>query len=124
MEIVKKYLFSLGISIGLILILAFFLNILNYFDILSINVYKMLLMLFSIFSITTGSYYLGNKSDNKGYLNGLIYGIIIVLLFLFLSIISSNSLNSSSFIYYLIIIISSLVAGTIGINKKITNNNN
>ena len=115
---IKKYLISLSISICLIIILAFFINILNYFDLLNNNIYKILLVITSIFSVSIGSYILGTKTDNKGYLNGLIYGIIIALLFIIISLIFNNNLSVSSFIYYLIIVITSSISSSIGINKK------
>ena len=118
MNIVKKYLISLGISMGFILILVFFLNILNYFDVLSNSIYKGFLVLFSMFSVVVGSYILGTKTDNKGYLNGLVYGLVIVILFIIISLFDGHDLNLSSFIYYLIIVITSTIGGSVGINKK------
>ncbi len=115
---IKNYLISLSVSMILIIILAFFINVLNYFDLLNNNLYKFILVITTIFSISIGSYILGTKTDNKGYLNGLIYGIITVLLFIIISFILGNNLSLSSFVYYLIIVIISSIGGSVGINRK------
>ncbi len=115
---IKNYLISLSLSMVLIIILAFFINVLNYFDLLNNNLYKFILVITTIFSISIGSYILGTKTDNKGYLNGLIYGIITVLLFIIISFILGNNLSLSSFVYYLIIVIISSIGGSVGINRK------
>ncbi len=118
MDRIKNYLISLSLSMVLIIILAFFINVLNYFDLLNNNLYKFILVITTIFSISIGSYILGTKTDNKGYLNGLIYGIITVLLFIIISFILGNNLSLSSFVYYLIIVIISSIGGSVGINRK------
>ena len=115
---IKNYLISLSLSMVLIIILAFFINVLNYFDLLNNNLYKFILVITTIFSISIGSYILGTKTDNKGYLNGLIYGVITVLLFIIISFILGNNLSLSSSVYYLIIVIISSIGGSVGINRK------
>ena len=120
---IKNYLLSLGTCFGLLLIFSFFINVLNYFDILNNGTYKVLLTLSSILSIAIGSYILGTKTDNKGYLNGFLFGLITIALFLIFSILIKNNLSTSSIIYYLIITITSLISGAIGINKKTTDTN-
>ena len=118
MSIIKKYLVSIVITLLAAIVLSFFINILNYFDILNNSFYKALLIIFSIISVFAGSYFLGNNSNNKGYLNGIIFGIVIILVFILLSFIFTNTLSASSIIYYLILIINSSIAGVIGINKS------
>ena len=123
MDTIKKYIISIGITLGLSLMLSFIICTLNYFDILNKGFYKGLLVLSSIMSVSIGGYILGNKSDSKGYIKGLIFGIIIVILYTIIALITKNNLNTASFIYYLIISITSLIAGAIGINKKTTETN-
>lgn len=123
METLKKYIISIAISIGLILIFALFLNILNYFDILNKNLYKGILVLFLVISIASGSYNLGYNSKEKGYLNGIYFGIAISTLFIILSVLFKENVTISSFIYYLIIVITSTIGSTIGINKRTTEDN-
>lgn len=119
MSNIKRYLISIALSLGLILVFALFLNILNYFDLLNKGMYKAVLVLFLVISIFVGSYNLGNNSKEKGYLNGIYFGIIISILFIILSLLFKENISISSFIYYLIIVITSSIGGTIGINKKL-----
>lgn len=121
MIIIKNYLLSLGTCFGLLLIFSFFINVLNYFDIINRNAYKALIIFSIVFICFASSFILGFKSNSKGYLNGLIFGIIIVLLFIIISLVF-KSFSYSSFIYFLVIVISSFIGGTFGINKKTTNN--
>lgn len=120
MSNIKRYLISIGISLGLILVFSLFLNILNYFDLLNKGMYKAILVSFLVISIFIGSYNLGNNSKEKGYLNGIYFGLIISVLFIIFSLLFKENITISSFIYYLIIVITSSIGGTIGINKKTT----
>ena len=115
-----KYIISACITLLLLFIFSFILATLTYFELLNNNSYKIILLLFLVISVLSGSYYLGYNSLDKGYLNGLLYGVIICTLFSALSLIFNSSLSFSSFIYYFVIIITSLIGGTIGINKKTT----
>lgn len=119
METIKKYLTSLGITLGLILAFSFFLNIFSYFDLLNSNVYKIILILTSALSVATGAFILGKKSDNKGYLEGIKFGLITTILFLIISFLAfDQGVTISSFIYYIILIITSSIGSMFGINKR------
>lgn len=119
METIKKYLISFGISFGLILIFSFFLNLFNYFDLFNPKIYKVVLILLVGTSIFIGSFLLGKKSNEKGYLEGIKYGLISCLLMFFISFLAfSTKFNIDSLIYYLILIIISIIASIAGINRK------
>lgn len=123
METIKKYFISLGITLGLTIAFAFFVNILNYFDLLSMNTYKVIIVLTTAVSAAVGSYILGKKTDRKGYLEGIKFGIILILLMWIISFLAfDQSFSISSIIYYLIFIITSSIGSMFGINKK-TNDN-
>ena len=117
MQKITKYLLSLGLSFGLIIIFSFFINLFNYFELLSGNIYKIILILLISLSIFVGGFYLGKNQVKNGFLNGLIYGLIICIIFMFISfIIVNEQFTISSLIYYLIIIITSISSAVIGIN--------
>lgn len=118
MENLKKYGKNILITFGLILGFSLILNIMNYFDLLGTNLYKVLLMAFVIISIIPTSFMMGKTSKDKGYLTGIKFGTIIVFLFLFMSVIMDKQLSLASFIYYLVIVITSSLGSMIGINKK------
>lgn len=119
MNKIKKYSKCIGITLGLILIFSFFLNTLNYFNLININIYKLLLIIMSSISIFTGAYILGKQTQHKGYIEGLKYGIITTLLFYIISFLAFNqNINISNLLYYLIVITISIIGSMIGINKK------
>lgn len=124
METIKKYLTSIGITLGLILSFSFFLNIFSYFDLLSNNVYKIILIFTSIISIAVGAFMLGKGANKKGYLEGIKFGLITTLLFFIISFLAfDQKITISSLIYYLILIITSSIGAMLGINKR-TNQDN
>ena len=94
-------------------------NIFSYFDLLNSNVYKIILIFTSALSVATGAFILGKKSDNKGYLEGIKFGLITTILFLIISFLAfDQGVTISSFIYYLILIITSSIGSMFGINKR------
>ena len=123
MKSIKRYLISTLIVMILMLGFAFILNTLNYFNVLNNSLYRLIILLFVITSTFTGSYYLGKKTEAKGYQKGIVFGVIIVTLFILLTLLFKNTFTASSIIYYIIIIITSTIGSTIGINKKTTETN-
>ena len=109
----KSSIYTLCILIGSAIIIT----ILNYFNILMGNVLKITELLIPIISIFIGSYILGNSSNNKGYIEGLKYGMAWIILFLIINLISKN-FTYLSLIYYLILIIIAIVSSIIGINRR------
>lgn len=119
MEKIKKYSISVGITIGLILTFSFFINLLNYFDLLNNGVYKIILIISSAICVFSGSYILGKKGEDKGYLEGIKFGIIMIIIFYIVSVLSFDyKISLSNLIYYLVIFMISLVGAIFGINKK------
>lgn len=115
----KKILKSLGITFFVILITAFFLTLLYYFNIISSNIYNIFTLIIPIISLLIGSMFLGKKSDKKGWLEGLKLGSITILLFLcFASIIFKSNFSIKLSIYYIILLLISIVGGMIGINHR------
>lgn len=109
----KSIIYSLSIMIIGIIIITIF----NYFNIISGNLFTITLLLIPIIAIFIGGYLIGSNSIKKGFIEGIKFSIIWILLFFIISI-STKGLNIFSFIYYLIIIITSMLSGIIGINKK------
>lgn len=109
----KSSIYTLCILIGSTIIIT----ILNYFNVLMGNVLKITELLIPIISIFIGSYILGKSSNNKGYIEGLKYGMAWIILFLIINLISKN-FTYLSLIYYLILIIIAIVSSIIGINRR------
>lgn len=119
LDTILKFLKNIGILFALILGSAFFINIFNYFDLLSQGAYKTFLIILVAISIFISSFLLGKSSKKKGYLEGIKFGVISVLLMFVISYLAFDSnISISSLIYYLILIISSSIGAMFGINKK------
>ena len=117
-----KYLNSilkvLLINILLILLLSSFTTLLYYFNLLSsgvYNIFKLLIPLFSIF-ITTISF--TKQVKEKGWLEGLKLGLLLIIVFITISSFANTSFNIKMMLYYLIILITAILGGMIGINKS------
>ena len=113
----KKYLISIGIFIGLILIFSLFINLFYYFDLINNTVYKITLILTISIITFISSYILGTKTKQKAYLEGLKYSLIIISVMFILSLVF-KTLSLKSIIYYLIIMIISIIGITIGKSKR------
>lgn len=113
----KKYLFSILITVISIIILTVILSLLSYFDLINDNVIKILKMVITSISPLIGGFYIGEKTERRGYQNGLKLGLIIVVIFFFLNLIF-NTLTIKYLITSLIIIPSSMLGAMLGINKR------
>lgn len=109
----KSLIYTLCILIGSCIIITVF----SYFGIIYGSVLKIIELLIPIISIFVGSFILGMRCSNKGYIEGIKYGSIWVLLFLVINIIFKN-FTYLSLVYYLILMIVSIFASIIGINKR------
>ena len=77
MNYLKSFIWSLGIFLSSIIILTIF----NYFNILNGTILKVLELFIPLISIFIGSYKLGKTSNQKGYIEGLKYSGIWVIIF-------------------------------------------
>ncbi|MDO4369401.1 MAG: TIGR04086 family membrane protein [bacterium] len=119
MDLIKNYLKSIGICIGIWLVGAFILNLFNYFDLLSSNIYKTFILITLALGIGISSFKLGKTKEKKGYIEGLRYGgIICLIMFLFSFLAFDLSFGLRNVIYFLIVIIVSMTCSILGINKK------
>lgn len=117
--ILKNYFKSIGLCIGIWLVLAFILNLFNYFDLLSGNLYKVLVLICLITGVCFGSFMLGKNVLNKGLFQGLKYGLVMCfIMFLFSYLAFDISFGFKNVIYFFIVIIVSMIGSVIGINRK------
>ena len=112
-----NYLKSSLWSISILIISSIIITILNYFNVISGIPLKIIFLLIPIISILVGGYKLGKSSNEKGYFEGIKYGIIWVILFLIVSIIC-KTLDWTSVIYYVILLFISVLGSILGINRK------
>lgn len=102
----------IGLVIGTILV-----TILNYFNLVKGLPLGLITLLIPIISIIIGSYKVGKTSNQKGYIEGLKYGVIWIILFVITNLIIKN-FHITSIIYYIVILLLSMFSASIGINKK------
>ena len=119
MEYIKKlgisFIFSLSFLIGL----TFIFSSLYYINFIVNGLFKFIKILIPIISIFIGSFIIGKKSNSKGWLEGLKFGSMIILLLFLISIIFFRSeLSAKVILYYLILLLTSSLSSMIGINFK------
>ena len=115
----KKLSKSIGISIILLLILTFIITLLNYINLINIKLVTAFSYITPFISFFIGGLLLGKTSTNKGWLEGIKFGlIIIILLFIFNYLAFNQGFNISNIILYIITLISSIIGSMIGINLK------
>jgi putative membrane protein (TIGR04086 family) len=93
------------------------LTLINYFNIMGSKIVAVMRFILPVIAILISSYRLGKMSDKKGYLEGLKFGSIIILIFMVLVIIL-DKLSLKGILYYAILLLISIMGSTIGINKR------
>lgn len=108
-----------GIFLIIEIMIVFITSLLNLIGVnQGITSIILLILNIIIFFIMTFNY--GKISSNKGFLSGLLMGLIyIILMFLINGLLFKFYLKISTIIYYLILLIVSMIGGSIGINKKV-----
>ena len=114
-----KYLKAFLIVLLTTILVNILFSSLCYFDIIG-NTTNSVLKILSIliFSFISGLY-IGIKSSNKGYLEGIKVGLITILFMILLSYLGFNdNFNMIKILYYFLILLVTIIGSVIGINKK------
>lgn len=123
MNYIKNVTFSILYIIGFILFLTFILTLFSYFNILSSKVVSIFKILIPVISLFIGGFYLGKRSNKKGWFEGLKLGLIfLILLVIFEFLALSINFEVKNILYYLIILASTSFGSIVGINKNIAQN--
>ena len=110
---------SLGISLILLLGLTLLVTIFNYIGLIGTKIVNAFSYITPFISLFIGGVILGKESINKGWLEGIKYGIICTIIFMIFNYLAFDSLfNLSNIILYIITLIASILGGMIGINLK------
>lgn len=110
---------SLLISIVLTLILTFFITLLNYINLINLNIVNIFSYIVPFISFFIGAFLLGKNSISKGWLEGIKLGLIcIIILFIFNFLAFNEGYTIQNIILYSIILVSNILGGMIGINTK------
>ncbi|MEG1305653.1 MAG: TIGR04086 family membrane protein [Bacilli bacterium] len=124
MKNIKIYIKTILLSIPITLIYLLMFTSLHYFGIMPYNVLKILSLIFTIIIFILMGINVSRTIRNKGYINGIIVGVIYVIILILLSLILRENLTIKSLVYYVVLIASSTVGGIAGINIKLFNKKN
>ncbi|MDD2435842.1 MAG: TIGR04086 family membrane protein [Bacilli bacterium] len=115
----KKFDMSLLYTFGIILGFTLLITLFNYFNILSYKVVVVFKIIIPVLSLFVGGFILGKKSSNKGWLEGLKYGILVIVIFSIINyIFLKTGFKIQDLIYYLILIMSGTFGSMVGISNK------
>ena len=116
----KTFIYFRGILYFYLILIGFivFITTFNYFNIIDYKTLSIISFVFMIALFMLSGFLIAKKSNRNGYVNGLIMGIINIVLLLFLSLILGESPKLSVGIYFLILLLSSTIGGMFGINFK------
>ena len=119
MLFLKKIIKSLGFSIGILLGLTLIITILNYIGIIGTTIVDAFSYITPFIALFIGGLLLGKESNNKGWLEGIKYGLICTVIFFIFNFLAFNQIfNTKSIILYIVTLIASILGGMIGINMK------
>jgi putative membrane protein (TIGR04086 family) len=100
-------------------IISFILSLLHYYNVINHNFYNILTNIFSILIFLGSGIFLGIKSENKGWLKGLILGLFYLLITLLVHFsIIKDTLEFQSVLNMLIKFIILPIGSIIGVNLK------
>ena len=116
-----KYIKSILLMLSIFLVLNLIITIFSYFDLFNDKVITIIKSIVVLITFLISGFYIGYKSKEKGYIEGIKLGLIIVgISVLLITIIPSIDFNLSTLIYYLVTIVLCTIGSTIGINIKKT----
>lgn len=113
-----NYLKFVSIFLIIELMLTFIISLLNLLGVNS-GITTIILLICNILLFFILNFINAHNNKKKGFLEGIILGLIFIFLMVLIKIILFNSgFKISTFIYYLILFITSIFGGMFGVNKK------
>ncbi len=114
-----KYLKSFFVAVIPLFIFSVLITVLYYFDLLGKSMFNWVILVSLIVSLFIGGVYIGKNTSNKGYLEGMKLGLMIVVFFFISGFLMFDVMFSlKEFVYYVIIMISATLGSMFGINKR------
>jgi len=105
---------------SILFISVILITLLNYFNIFGSKIVTFFKLVIALISIFVGGFIMGKNSKQKGWLEGIKLGLIILFILVIINyIILNQSFEIRNLVYYLILMVSSIFGSMIGINKKI-----
>lgn len=114
----KNILILLGEFLSAIIIYLLIITLFATFNLISYKTVSILSLIFMILLFAFTGFKIGKRSEKRGYLSGLIIGLINIILILILALLFRSFPSLKSLIYFSILLLSSTLGGMFGINKK------
>ena len=114
----KKYLSRLFYTFLYLLGAMLFITTLYYFNLMNESVYKVFKIIILIISMFVSGFILGRKAKSKGYLEGIKFSLMMILIFLVSTVLLGEPLKLTIIIYYLIILMSTTFGSMLGMSLK------
>lgn len=114
-----NYLKNIGfIFLGLV-VTTLVLTVFNYFYILPSGILKILNIVVMFLGLFVGGFLTGRVANKKGYLEGIKFGGIMIVIILLLNLlVFKNKFNLLNILYYLLLLVTSSFGGIVGISKR------
>lgn len=118
MRCIKNIGISCLYSYGFIFVLTFILSFFNYINFID-GAFTFFMILNFIVSVFIGGFVCGKRSLKKGWLEGLKYGFVFLVILSLLNVLGfSNSLSIKYFVFCCIVLVSSIFGGMVGIGFR------
>ena len=117
MTYLKLYGKKIFFTILEILLCLFILSLLYYFNLIQEKTYSILKIICLLGSIFINSFLLGKSTIKKGYLEGIKYGLLLVLICL-IPTLFLQQFQLKILIYYFLILSTSTLGSMVGISRK------
>ncbi len=118
MNYLKKIGVSMIFTISIYLLLLLLLTLFSYLNIIKGTTLTTLKLVIVIVSLFIGAFILGKKMNKKGWLEGIKFGIIILIVLNIINLIFYHHYNIGSIIYNLILLFTTTLGSMIGITKN------
>ena len=119
MNYVKNIGISFGFILGSLFGLTLFFTFLNYINLIGMKILSIIEIIIPLFSLFLGGFYIGKKSQKKGWLEGLkLSGVFLIILILFQYLGLHIHFSVKTILFYILIIVSCIFGSMLGINKK------
>jgi len=112
-----SYIKAILLNIIELFLLLFLITIMYYFNLINEKTFEVLKLIILLFSIFINSFILGKNTKRKSYLEGIIYGSILITILLIITLILSK-IQIKLLIFYPLILITSILGSMIGSVKK------
>lgn len=114
-----KYLKSVLVTGGIILIASLLITTLSYFNLFPIKSIKAFSLIIPTLAMLVGAFLLGRETKEKGWLEGLkLGGIYLIITILINLLFFRTGISSNLFLYDGILLLASMLGSMIGINFR------